>query len=138
MNFRPSPLSALPGCNEVSYGPERAAPARACDTNGNLVNGSTKPKGTLLNDTKNKGVKAPEVKTPDETVEEKKESSTIEDKPAALSPVEEVASTSTSSNKYLVVVTVTETRTVTAGEPIPTEWLRRRHVHGNHKRHHKH
>jgi len=144
-------LDALPGCNEITYGPERAVPGPTCDVDGKPIDGSAKPKpsgGALLDDgTRNKGVKleTPVVEVPKEVVEEKEEPSIVEDKPAVIAPVEEesttTATTSTSSNKYLVIVTTTQTRTVTEGEPIPTEWLeqrRRRHVHGKHRRHHNH
>lgn len=155
-----SALTALPGCNEITRGPGKAPAAVTCDTDGKPIDGTTKTpvekpfnkpvekpvekpaeklvEDLLLNKSKNKGVKVDTPKVKD-VVEEKKEesSSKIEDKPVSLAPVEQSTS-STSSNKYLVVVTTTMTRTVTEGEPIPTEWLRRRHVHGKHRRHHNH
>lgn len=135
-----SGLTALPGCIEITRGPGRAAVSKTCDVNGKPIDGSSKKpsEGALLDESKNKGVK---VEAPKEEPKAKP-SSTIDNKPADVKTVKTVeapaAPAPTSSNKYLVIVTTTVTRTLTEGEPIPTEWLRRRHVHGKHRRHHNH
>lgn len=136
-----SALSGLPGCNVISRGPEKAPKSVVCDTEGKPIDASdaapAPAEGLLKNDSKGKGVV---IETPKEEPTPESAVSTLEAAPAPVTPVVEPTSepASTTSNKYLVIVTETHTRTVTEGEPIPTEWLRRRHVHGKHRRHHKH
>ena len=136
------PLDKLPGCNPITYGPERAPKATCGDT---PVTNPPKEDQPIYGDIVSAAISSslsyiPLTQIPSPTTNKPKFIATPEPTPTPVVPealVSNPPSTST-VNPYLVVVTITETKTVDVYyTPTPCAVpKRRRHIHGGGVHHH--